>query len=108
MENWLVSWIALVIFTMFIVAVTTHAIDRFISSSRRKDFSRELIAKYRKTTNSIHDRTCESKPIYIQRGSKDSVYDFDTLEQWEDLGILSATKGRINKEELKDISRADS
>jgi hypothetical protein len=53
-------------------------------------------------------RTSQSKPIYIQRGRTETIHDISSVQEWQDMGILSVTKGRSNPKEFKDNSETDS
>ena len=72
---------------------------------------RNLIKGYKLDKNSkMYDgtRPSKSKPIYIQRGRTEAVHDTCSVQEWQDLGILSATKGRSNSKEFKNNSETNS
>ena len=48
------------------------------------------------------------KPIYFQRGSNDSFHDFDTLQEWDDLGVVPIAKRRAHNQEFKTDSQTNS
>ena len=43
----------------------------------------------------------KSKPLYIQRSKADAIHDIDSVQEWQDLGVLPSSKRSIYREELK-------
>lgn len=50
----------------------------------------------------------QSKPIYILRDQDDSIYDSRSVQEWQDMGVLSSAKRRTYPKEFKDNRETNS
>lgn len=48
------------------------------------------------------------KPLYIQRSKADAIYDIDSCQEWQDLGVLSPAKRSTYREKFKDNRETNS
>lgn len=46
-------------------------------------------------------------PIFIQRNQNDSLHDFDSVEEWQDMGVLSSTERSTYRERFKTDRRTN-
>lgn len=99
MGNWVLSLLVLGASCGFLLLISI-----FIILQLTKEYK---LVKQNKIYDGIRSRN-KSKPIYIQRTTDDAVYDFNSVQEWQDMGILSSTERSTDREEFKTHSKADS